>query len=490
MGRGESSLRQEGRKVAIFTTASLPWMTGTAVNPLLRAAYLAKQTDLQVTLVVPWLARAEQRKVFPGNLSFSKAQEQEQWVRQWVEKRTQHSANFKIIFYAGHYDPAFMSIFPVGDLPSYLPDSEADVAILEEPEHLTWFHHGTRWTDKFNHVVGIIHTNYLDYARRNAPAAAVIVVRQATRRLTNIHCHKVIKLSDAVQAFPRSTTEFVHGVPRPFLERGDAMAEPPQPGAGTATRQRFSAGAYFLGKGIWGKGYTELLDLLTEHKKSSEAALNFEIFGSGEDMPDIKAKAEAEGLDVTFHDGVDHLDERLKPFRVFVNPSTSDVVATTSAEALAMGKWVICAEHPSNAFFKRFDTCLIYKDAEEFSLHLQYAQSNDPTPLSLDQRWQLTWECATERFLNASSVNRWPGPLTSLRNSFDWRIINTGTGLAWVRHAIGAGRNTHKTPDDVDAFDPSTIDARRPKRHFTIDTRFEEAAALHESLGYPRPRAI
>ena len=58
------------------------------------------------------------------------------------------------------------SILPAGDTSQFISSKDADIAILEEPEHLNWYHHGKRWTDKFNHVVGVVHTNYLEYIKR------------------------------------------------------------------------------------------------------------------------------------------------------------------------------------------------------------------------------------------------------------------------------------------------------------------------------------
>ena len=54
---------------------------------------------------------------------------------------------------AGRYDRIMLGIFPVGDLTKVVMDCKAEVVILEEPEHLTWFHHGPRWTKCFDHVV-------------------------------------------------------------------------------------------------------------------------------------------------------------------------------------------------------------------------------------------------------------------------------------------------------------------------------------------------
>ena len=117
-----------------------------------------------------------------------------------------------------------MSIIPVGDVSSHIKNSN-DVAVLEEPEHLNWFHTGPRWSDTFEHVVGIIHTNYLDYVRlENHGKVKEKALGFVNSVVSRVHCHKVIKLSDAVQEFPRSCTMNVHGVSPVFLDVGASKA--------------------------------------------------------------------------------------------------------------------------------------------------------------------------------------------------------------------------------------------------------------------------
>ncbi|THG14836.1 hypothetical protein TEA_019652 [Camellia sinensis var. sinensis] len=259
-----NDLMDKKQHISIFTTASLPWMTGTAVNPLFRAAYLAKDKERKFS----------------------------------SDKR---------------------SILAVGDITEAIPDEEADIAVLEEPEHLTWYHHGKRRKTKFRLVVGVVHTNYLEYVRRekNGQLQAFF-----------------LKYINSWVDLPRSIICNIHGVNPKFLEIGKKKNEEQQNG-----NQAFTKGAYYIGKMVWSKGYKELLKLLCDHQKDL-SGVEVDLYGNGEDSAEIQEAANKLELTVRVHPGCDHADPLFHDYKVFLNPSTTDVVCTTSAEALAMGKIV------------------------------------------------------------------------------------------------------------------------------------------------------
>lgn len=394
----ESDLSSPDRKIWIITTASLPWMTGTAVNPLLRAAYLSRGRPAgKVTLVVPWLDEDDQKVVYPHGKTFRRPEDQERYIREWLGHRAGLGAeakNLRIQFYSGRYHPELGSVFSVGDVPALIPDEDADVLILEEPEHLNWYRApGVPWTRKFRHVVGICHTNYLVYSKSiqggSMKSAFLFFMNQWMCRA---YCHKVIKLSGALQRFApgKEEVENVHGVRREFLE------------AGASVRGSEMEGAYFIGKMLWPKGMDRLIPMMVYARERDGRSFKMDVYGSGPDEEEIKRKVTARSLDITFHGAVDHA--QLTHYKVFINPSISEVLCTTVAEALAMGKFVIIAAHPSNEFFMRFTNCLTFRSKEEFATQVLWALAHVPAPLSAEERESLTWEAATRRLLKASLV--------------------------------------------------------------------------------------
>lgn len=96
-----------------------------------------------------------------------------------------------------------------------------------------------------------------------------------------------------------------------------------------------------------------------------------------------------------------------------------------------MGKFVVCADHPSNKFFSTFSNCLIYKTPEEFSKCIETALTKDPKPLTLEEQSRLSWEDATERFLDATelAVKDKPAGVTAMVENTLWAAHNSLTGI-------------------------------------------------------------
>lgn len=447
---------------------------------------------------------------------------------------------------------------------------------MSSTNSVNWFRApGQGWTKRYNYVVGVVHTNYDQYATQHysglwtAPA-----IRLMSAAMIRAYCHKVIKLSDVVQVFApeKEITTNVHGVRQEFI-----VTERPASDTQGATEtgwerqhgDKSETQIYFIGKLLWTKGLDIMLDFEEYYKQVTGEYFPIDIYGSGPDQEEItraflgrkiqekdvntasqmmekasrnlfakffawfnrrrKRKtakkssttvsvedlykdvlgvfesfpsnqqeslengtthaSEAPGditsaqtrrkklpaqarralnrlredlsrapIPRTFHElrrqpipasfpgRVDHASLK-DSYKIFVNPSVSEVLCTTTAEALAMGKFAIIPVHPSNSFFLKFPNCLAYRNQYEFVTNLQWALTHNPVPLTEELAHDFSWEAATDRFLQASSIThreareREALGLTKMDERIAWFHNELGKGVKGdiIRRAFGAG---------------------------------------------------
>lgn len=151
------------------------------------------------------------------------------------------------------------------------------------------------------------------------------------------------------------------------------------------------------------------------------------------DLPKSLYELRKKPIPAHFPGRVDHslLNEQ---YKIFVNPSVSEVLCTTTAEALAMGKFVVIPVHPSNFFFMKFPNCLAYRDKMEFAASLRWALNHEPKPLTEELVHEFTWEAATERFIASAAITNFEARSRSKlgKSKIDERI-------AWFHNEIGKG---------------------------------------------------
>ncbi|CAK9022882.1 unnamed protein product [Durusdinium trenchii] len=286
------------------------------------------------------------------------------------------------------------------------------------------------WTDLYKHVIGVVHTNYQVYLEELGYAGIMSspTIRQSlfstfTSMVCSAYCDVTIKLSSAGISLPNEVQYNVHGVRQEFFD----MAKRSSVGKKRwlpfqETNESTGSLVYFIGKAVKPKGWVQLLNLLETLPDTEVRSGRFRVdaFGSGPEEEEIaemvqQLNQKREGI-LQMFPGRNHADKHFEQYKVLVNASTTEMLCTVTAEALAMGKHVVLAEDPSNAYFKANfpERCHFFnlQDPSSFHRALQDAlEKEGPLPLSSAAEALLSWDAALERFYDASQVHVLSGRL-------------------------------------------------------------------------------
>lgn len=133
-----TDIGDKSKNVWIVTTAALPWMTGTGVNPLLRAAYMTqgrKEAGGKVTLMLPWLELEKDRdEIYGKERDFNTPEQQESWIKNWLSEKAElkeASESLNIAWYTGRHETQENSIYSMGDIIAMIPVSSMNESELD-----------------------------------------------------------------------------------------------------------------------------------------------------------------------------------------------------------------------------------------------------------------------------------------------------------------------------------------------------------------------
>lgn len=359
--------------IVVLTSAALPWRTGPSLFSMWHAGGLAA-LGYRVAYGVPWLGASSQKRLW-GEVLFSNREEQADWLREEA-RRLGVPPLPEIFFFKGIFSRTMFSIFITEDAFATAPPARA--FLVQEPEHFGWLPvTSPRHRVDTGKIVGIVMTNYGYYIRRpRRPdrAAFASLVEWTHKRLMRRHADVIVPLSPALDLTEvEDLVEWrqVTGVLKAFAET------PPVP--------EDNSKVYFIGRLTWDKGLRELIDMA---KRSN---LEIDVYGDGPDQAAIRKSAEEGGAPVRFLGSTESPWEVIKDYRVFFNPSLSEVLCSTTAEALVAGRHVVLPDCPANRPFFDLPNVHVYEAPEQAEAALRRAMTTPIQPPT-EARARFDWE--------------------------------------------------------------------------------------------------
>jgi digalactosyldiacylglycerol synthase len=385
-------------KLAIVTNASIPWMTGTSVNPLLRASYLAKQGHT-VDLYLPDFT------IGKGISDRLLNQSNQEWMRLCVSTDAQVALSKE---YLGDADPHFNFKFYDAELDcnetGFFTDcrtnliedliDQYDKVVLEDTVSVLGRFYGFTgnsfalrdllrkcfsWRRYKSKIIYIHHTNYMYMLREKLQLKFFV----SLSFLVSVLFSKQYALSDVVhpmfRLLKRKDVINFNGIHPSFFGRD--------------VKGRLENSVYFIGKLIPEKNISAFMTAMD--RISDSRAIHLKVIGEPLHAfeREFSSVLKKKSIHYTSLCATSKPADEVQSYSVFFNPSISEVLCTTTGEAVAMNKWVILPRHPSNDFFKQFSNVLLYRNDDELLQMMVYAFSQRTPEINVDP---LRWEYRTK----------------------------------------------------------------------------------------------